>query len=264
MSRIDLPNERQVGHLTLLRQGRKISTQEYNSLTSAERMSMVRQALGKQKYDLLLNAVDAARLTTQLHPQELYLTVNELGSEYAVELLMLANSEQITTLLDLDCWDGDTLSPVLSLHWLELLLETGSEKVCQLADQIDHEILAIFLKKHLTITRGLEAYDDDDAENANRLESLYDIDFESEDAAKVIGAFLKILMEQTQETYLLLMEMIRSELSASLEEEVFQGRNNRLSDLGFIPPAEAKSIYSYIDPKHFTAGGKEEYRLEAD
>ncbi len=264
MTRINLPAERQVEHLTLLRQGRQISTKEYNALTSGERLEMIRQAYGKKKYDLLLNASDAEQLTPQLHPQELYMTINELGSEYSAELLMLASSEQITTLLDLDCWDGDTVSPVLSLHWIQLLLETGPDKVCQLVREIEPEILAIFLKKHLVITRGLEVYDDDDAENARRLESLYDIDFATDDAAKIIGAFLKIIMEQAQQSYLLIMEMIRSEIMASLEEEVFQGRNSRLADLGFAPPAEAKNIYSFISPEDFIPGGKSDYRLEAD
>ncbi len=264
MTRINLPSERQIGHLTLHRQGRKISLKEYNALSRAERMEMIHQASGKQKFDLLLNANDAERLTPHLHPQELYLTINELGAESSAELLLLASAEQVTTLLDLDCWDGDTLSPVISLSWLQLLLETGPEKICQLAEQIEPEILAIFLKKHLVITRGLEAYDDDDAENANRLESLYDIDFASEDAAKIIGAFLKVLMEMAQETYLLLMEMIRSELTTSLEEEVFQGRNNRLTDLGFVPTVEARGIYTYTAPERFTAGGKDDFRLEAE
>lgn len=264
MSRIDLPKERQVGHLTLHRQGRKISTREYNALSSSERMALIHQATGKRKYDLLINATDAEKLTSQLHPQELYLTINELGSEYSTELLTLANSEQITTLLDLDCWDGDTVSPVLSLHWLQLLLDTGAAKVCQLVNEIEPEILAIFLKKHMTITRGLEAYDDDDAENSRRIESLYDIEFASEDAAKIIGAFLKIIMEQAQPSYLLLMEMIRSEVASSLEEEVFQSRNNRLSDLGFVPRVDANNIYTLIEPAKFVPGGKEDFRLEAD
>jgi len=264
MNRINLPKERQVAHLTLLRQGRQISIKEYNALASSERLEMIRQAHGKKKYDLLINAVDAEQLTPQLHPQELYLTINELGSEYSVELLMLASTEQITTLLDLDCWDDDSVSSVLSLHWLQLLLETGPEKVCQIAQQIEPEILAIFLKKHLTIIRGLEAYDDDDAENAKRLESLYDIEFASEDAAKIISAFLRILVEQAQESYLLLMEMVRSEISSSLEEEVFQSRNNRLADLGFVPAVEAKNIYTFINPDDFRSGGKTDYRLEAD
>jgi len=264
MPRIDLPTERQVGHLTLLRQGRKISLQEYNALSADERLEMIRLSRGKQKYDLLLSARDAEQLVLQLHPQELYLTVNELGPEYASELLMLADADQITTLLDLDCWNGDSLSPVLSLHWLALLLETGPEKVCQLAGQIELELLALFLKKHLTIIRGLEVYDDDDAENARRLESLYDIEYVSEDAGKIIGAFLQILAQNDQETYLRLMETIRSETTTVLEEEVYQARSNRLLDLGFVPLQEARIIYSYVDPESFVAGDKTDFTLEGE
>ena len=264
MTKISLPSKRQVGHLTLHRQDRKISVAEYNALTTDEQLSMIHQARGKQKYDLLINAQQVEKLVPQLHPQELYLTINELGAEYSTELLALASPEQLTTLLDLDCWDEDNLSPVLSLYWLQLLLSTGEEKICQLARQMEPELLVLFLKKHLIITRGLEAFDDDDAENAKRLEGLYDIEYFSENAAKIIGAILKIWLDREQESYLLIMEMIRSENLSVLEEEVYQTRSNRLLDLGIIPAIEAKTIYSYLDPETFKPGGKSDFHLEAD
>ncbi len=264
MTKISLPAKRQVGHLTLLRQGREISLTEYNALTTDEQLQMIHQAQGRQKYDLLLNSQHIEKLVPQLHPQELYLTINTLGAEYSTELLTLASPEQLTTLLDLDCWDEDILSPVLSLYWLELLLNTGEEKVCQLVRQMEPEILALFLKKHLVITRGLEAYDDDDAENSKRMEGIYDIDYGSENAAKVIGAILNIWQGREQESYLLIMEMIRSEGMTVLEEEVYQTRSNRLLDLGIIPAIEAREIYTYIEPETFSPGGKGDFHLEAD
>jgi len=264
MTKINLPAERQVKHLTLLRQSRKISLAEYNSLTTDEQLNIIHQEQGRQKYDLLINSKQIETLIPQLHPQELYLTINQLGAEYSTELLMLASPEQLTTLLDLDCWEDDNLSSTLSLQWLELLLTTGEEKLCQLIREIEPELLTLFLKKHLIITRGLEAYDDDNAENAKRLESLYDIHYTSETAAKIIGAILKIWFEHEQESYLLIMEMTRSENFSVLEEEVYQTRSNRLLDLGIIPTAEAQSIYSYIKPETFTPGGKNNFHLEAE
>ena len=264
MTKITLPSKRQVGHLTLLRQGRNISLTEYNALTTDEQLNMIHQARGKQKYDLIINSQHNDKLVPQLHPQELYLTINELGAEYSTELLALASPAQLTTLLDLDCWDQDNLSSILSLHWLELLLGTGEDKVCQLAREMEPEILALFLKKHLFIIRGLEAYDDDDAENAKRLEGIYDVQYSSENAAKIIGAILKILMDREQQSYLYIMEMIRGENATVLEEEVYQARSNRLLDLGIIPAIEAKEIYSYRDPETFSPGGKSDFHLEAD
>ena len=264
MTKIALPSKRQVGHLTLLRQGRKISITEYNALTTDEQLSMIHQARGKQKYDLLINAQQVEKLVPQLHPQELYLTINDLGAEYSIELLALASPEQLTLLLDLDCWNGDELSPVLTLHWLQLLLSTGEEKICQLVRQMEPELLTLFLKQHLIITRGLEAFDDDDAENAKRLEGLYDVQYTSENAAKIIGAILKVWCDREQESYLLIMEMIRGENLSVLEEEVYQTRSNRLLDLGIIPTIEAQTIYTYVEPETFKPGGKHDFHLEAD
>ncbi len=264
MTKITLPEKRQVGHLTLHRQGRKISLQEYNALTLDEQLSMVHNTKGKEKYDLLINSKYVEKIVPKLHPQELYLTINTLGAEYSHELIALASTEQITLFLDLDCWEGDTLSPALSLEWLELLLAAGEEKVCELARELEPEILTLCLKKHLIITRGLEAYDDDDDENAKRLESLYDVQYTSENAAKTIGAILKIWLDREQESYLLIMEMIRSENLSVLEEEVYQARNNRLLDLGIVPTSEAKALYSYTDPDTFKPGGKSDFRLEAE
>jgi hypothetical protein len=96
------------------------------------------------------------------------------------------------------------------------------------------------------------------------LEGVYDIQYSSENAAKIIGAILKILMDREQQSYLYIMEMIRGENATVLEEEVYQARSNRLTDLGIIPAIEAKEIYSYRDPATFTSGGKSDFHLEAD
>jgi len=264
MTKIKLPSERQVGHLKLLRQEREISISEFNTLTTNEQLDIIRQLHGKDKYDLIISAQNADKLVPQLNPQEIYLTVNEIGTSDVTELLALSSPAQISLLLDMDCWDGDNLSSVLTLRWLELILSTGNEKICQLIREMEPETIALFLKKHITIIHGIEVFDSDEIDNAKRLESLYDIDYSSEDSSKIIGALLRIWMEQEQESYLLIMEMIRSEQIASLEEELYIERNNRLLDLGILPAVEAKSIYTYVDPNRFTTGGKIGFELEAD
>ena len=264
MTAVPPPADQPFGDLTLWRQTPDIDLETFKKLDHAGQLRCIQQAQGKQRYELIMQARAPERLVGRLHPQDLYLTMTELAPESALELLGLATTAQITTLLDLDCWDGDTLSEAISLRWLELLLATGEDKVRALARQMEPEILALFLKKHLTITRGLEAYDDDTGENTRQLGSLYDIDYQSEDAAKVIGALLNIWSAQEQQSYLLIMEMIRSEQLSVLEEEVYQARHNRLLDLGLPPTSEARAIYSYRDPDSFRPGGKQDFRLEAE
>lgn len=264
MTRFELPAHRKVNHLTLHRQERKISIKEYHALSSSERMEMIRQSQGKEKYDLILNAPDAVQLVPTLHPQELYLTIHEIGPEYAVELLMLTSSDQLTTLLDLDCWEGDSLSEKSVLQWFQLLLESGEEKVCRSFREMEPELLTMFLKKQLRITRGPESYKEEDAEHAIRPGDLYEIEYRSEDASKIVGALLSILFAKEQNRYLLLMEMVRAELDTTLEEEVYQNRSHRLLELGFATPLEARSIYTYVDPDQFTPSPGKSFDLEGE
>ncbi len=264
MDKVTLPANRQVGHLRVIRQPRELSIAEYRQLTTDDQLEIVRHATGKQKLDLIIESGNPKRIVTRLHPQELFLTVVELGAESAGELINLANTDQITTMLDLDCWDEDSLSPVISLRWLELILDCGEEKSCLLAEQFEPELLALFLKKHLEVIRGIEVYDDDDSENARRLESLYDIHYHSEDAAKIIGRLLKIWQEQAQESYLLIMEMIRSENLSTLEEEAYGARNNRLLDLGIAPKHEAMNLYAQVNIENLPLGSKKNFKLEAE
>lgn len=247
-----------------LQQSQRIDAAELNQMSQAQRLDVIRHARGKAKYDMLLDAKDAEALAPLLHPQEIYLTISEIGPEYAAELLMLASTEQIISLIDLDCWESDILDAKSTLKWLALLHEAGPEKACRTLAEMDPELVVMMLKKFLHITAGLEAYDsDDDNENANRLEGIYTIEYISEEAAKICGGLLKALQQEDQLTYIMLMESTRSELDSVLEEQVYQQRCARLFDFGFVPPLEARSIYTLIDPQTFQLTQGKNFDLEA-
>jgi len=236
----------------------------FHQMPLKEQLLQIHQAQGKDKYNLILNSSKPEIVVPRLHPQELYLTVNELGAQDSLELISLATPAQITLILDLDCWDLDTLNPESALNWLDFLANCDEEKIRQLAREMEPEILALMLGKHLTIIRGLEAYDDDDAENAKRMEAIYDIEYKSEDAAKIIGSLFNIWQEREQNHYLQIMEIIRSEILLILEEEVYQRRSARLLDLGIVPTMDARVIYTRTNPQTFVVGDKQDFRLEAD
>lgn len=236
----------------------------FHQMPLKEQLLQIHQAQGKDKYNLILNSSKPEIIVPRLHPQELYLTVNELGAQDSLELISLATPAQITLILDLDCWDLDTLNPESALNWLEFLANCDEEKIRQLAREMEPEILALMLGKHLTIIRGLEAYDDDDAENAKRMEAIYDIEYKSDDAAKILGSLFNIWQEREQNHYLQIMEIIRSEIMLTLEEEVYQRRSARLLDLGIVPTMDARVIYTRINPQTFAVGDKLDFRLEAD
>ena len=243
----------------------RISAVELNRLPQHERLEKIRSSHGKAKYEMLLNATDGDKLTPMLHPQELYLTVCEIGPEYASELLLMTTTDQITTLIDLDCWQEDHLDQKTTLEWLSLLLETGETKVVQTLTEMEPELVCLILKAHLRVISGPEAYDsDDDIGNANRLEGLYDIDYRDEESAKIVGGLLKMVQKEDEKAWIQLLELVRCELDSVLEEEVYQTRNNRLLDYGFMSPAEARSIYTRVDPETFKPVSGKQFGLETE
>lgn len=251
MARIDLPREKKVKHLTLLREPRRLTGKEFNALAFAERLELVRSAHGRHKYDLLIEARDAEELVRRLPAQELFILFKELGAEDVPELLPLVTREQFTTFLDLDCWQGDLLDGDKALYWLTLLLDAGEEPVLRMATGIDFGLLVLAVKKFVTVTAAPGDMLDDDVAAERRLEGVYDVDYRDSESAKIVGAFLDLIFRRERDFYLQLMEAVRWEPEAMLEEEVYGARRDRLLDHGFPDPFEALGVYAWLDPETF-------------
>jgi hypothetical protein len=252
MTRIDLPGKRKKGHLTLLRQPRSITSREFNALTLAERLDMVRAVPSRQKYELILEANEPEVLIRRLSVQELYLMVKELGPEDVPELFSLVNTEQFTTFIDLDCWRQDLFDAPAALRWITLLLEAGEEKILETVDAFDFELLVLTFKKLLDITRGPEdVEDEEELAELMRRTGGYEIECRDPEHAKIVFAFLDILFRMDHPLYMRLIAAVRWEHETALEEEVYRFRIGRLQDRGFPDPFEALAVYAWMDPEGF-------------
>jgi len=252
MTRIDLPSKRKKGHLTLLRQPRSITGKEFNALTLAERLDMVRAAPSRQKYELILEANEPEVLIRRLSVQELYLMIKELGPEDVPELFSMVNTDQFTTFIDLDCWQQDLFDAPTALRWMTLLLEAGEEKVTETADEFDFELLVLMFKKLVVITRGPEdVEDEEELAELMRRTGGYEIECRDSEHSKIVFAFLDILFRLDHPLYLRLIAAVRWEHETALEEEVYRFRIGRLQDRGFPDPFEALTVYAWMDPGVF-------------
>ncbi len=249
MDKINLPSRKKVRHLTLLREPRSISVKEFNALRSEERLDIVRRATGREKHNLILEARDAEVLVRRLPAQEIYLLIKELGPESAAELLTLVNTEQFTTFLDLDCWQEAQLDGPRLLQWLMLLAEGGEDKVLQTVLELDFELLVLILKKFAVVVSGPEADDDDEARPAGP--GGYELAFNDPEGGKVIGYLVETLFNRENNFARRLMEALRWEQDALLEEEVYHFRSGRLQDRGFYDTMDALGVYAFLDPEGF-------------
>lgn len=253
MTRIDLPSEKKVKHLTLLRQTRPISGKEFNALTADERLLMIRSADSGQRYRLLLEAVDGPELMSRLPEQDLFLMLKEIGDDEVEDLMPMITPEQYTACLDLDCWNTDQFKSETALSWLERLLECEPVTILTTIRNMNFEVLILILKKHIQIVQGPETLsDNDDQVNpVNRLGG-YEINFPQERESKLFSALFTLLFGLDQPFYTYLMEAARGELDSVIEESVYLQRSERLLDLGLPDPDSARGIYSWRDPESFS------------
>ena len=247
MTRIELPAEKRIGHLTLLREARSITPREFNLLSAEERLELISCAQGGEKYRLLLEAADIETLVPQLAPQELYLLIREQGFEDVAELMPMISSEQYNLLFDLDCWDHDQLEGNEVFKWLQALLDCGEDKVLQTVRELDFEMLVLMLKKHLVVIAGPGDFVDDDMRvEAQARDGGYQLDYFDSEKSKPLAQLLGVLYRGDQDFFRGLIEAVRWEQEAQLEEDAYQLHCGRLEDCGFPDPQTAQRIYALL------------------
>lgn len=257
MTRIELPKQKKVKHLTLIRQPRPISSKEFNALSADERLMMVRAADSGQRYRLLLEAIDGPELISRLPELDLFLTLKEIGSEEIEDLMPMLSADQFTACIDLDCWEADRFQAEGSLDWLERLLECEPHKILSTLREMNFELLILVLKKHIKIIQGQETlHDADNQVNAMGRLGGYEVTFPGERESKLFSALFDILFQYDAPFYIYLMEATRGELDSIIEESVYLQRADRLLDMGLPDPDTARSIYAWLDPDTYTPKGE--------
>jgi hypothetical protein len=254
MIRILRPAASYRGDLILEERSKPLTARDLNLLPFAERLNLIQATRGRQKYALILDAPDPEALVPQLAVQDFYLLVREVGIEDLEEIVALATTEQLTALIDFDGWPGDQLNGPAALRWLELLLNVGDEKFLATLREIDLGLLILMLAKQFTILHAPGDIDDEDLRfEVTRGNGGYVLDYVNEEESKAVTAFLDTLYRLDAEHFYLVMEGIRWETEAQLEEDVYTARCGRLLDLGFSVPHAALAVYARIDCANFAA-----------
>lgn len=203
----------------------------------------------KERLDFILNSPDPREQVAQLPETDLFLTVKELGIPESVDLISLATPEQIIHLLDLDLWKKDQLNPEKIIVWLETLEACGEEKLKQLFDTLDSELLVALFQKLVRVVK-MESPEDEIGEslenNGFTLDGYYYVQFLSKKDAPLVTRFLKFLSADDPSYYQNFLEWIHLRLPLEEEETALQWRRGRLADRGFPEFYEALEIYHYV------------------
>ncbi len=221
----------------------------FNSLPIPDQLDLVLKAHGKERLHYLFLSEHPEQLVQLFPEMEVFLTVKEVGERDCLELISLTTPDQFQYILDLDFWKKDQLDPEKILHWMELLMETGVERVTQFIQSADLDFITLILKKFLQVS----TLSDESLEGGERippltLDQFYFIEFKGKRSREIFEPFLKILYRTDHEIYWRVMDALIYEIESELEETEYRFRKGRLNDYGFPDFEEALEIYRFINP----------------
>ncbi len=229
----------------------------FNTLPAEQQLEIVLKTRGKERIHYLFLSEHPEELIQRLPELEVFLTVKEVGERDSLDLLSLTTPEQFQYLLDLEFWKKDKLSSEKILRWMELLLESGEEKIIQFIHATDPEFTALLLSRFLRVnTVEGEAVETSDRIPSFTLDQYYFIYFKEKGARAVFIPFLQILCRIDAEGYRRLMESLIVELESEMEETGYRLRNARMTDYGFPDFEEALEIYRFVNPDGLTLDKK--------
>lgn len=221
----------------------------FNALPAGQQLEIVLKTRGKERMHYLLLSEHAEELVQQLPELEVFLTLKEVGEKDSLDLISLTTAEQFQYFLDLEFWKKDELNPEKVLHWMELLLESGEERVIQFIQTSDPEFIGLLLIKFLKVTTADgELIETLDRIPAFTLDQYYFIRFKEKAARVVFVPFLQMLYRIDEEGYRRLMESLIVELGSEMEEIGYRLRNARMTEYGFPDFEEALQIYRFLNP----------------
>lgn len=205
----------------------------------------------KARMEAILDRVDAAQIVQAMNPQDLYLTVKEIGPDDALPLLSLASTSQWIHFFDMECWHKDRLMPSQGIEWLERLARAGSEALIKWLNEVDFFFFISLMKKCLRVAVRPDDIDLTEALDylpPNTIDDQYFWECRYPDYEGLVKYLLSVMFETNHTFYREVMDYILYTLDAEMEEEAYRFRKGRLEDQAVPDYYDAISIYAPMEP----------------
>lgn len=226
---------------------------------------------GMDLLDALTEPSNAAACIQTLPVVDLHHYLFAVGLEDAESVLALVSSEQVRQLLDIEVWDRSELLPARVDAWMFALQRAGADVLYQRVLDLDDALLNWVIKRDVLayVIDDPESFyppDEDHILTPDRQLCIVfqrDNDHLEEERAHSktlqeegttlmqggagsapIRQFVNMLMENQPELCIHLALAATAALPTQLEEDAYQWRKARMSDLGFIDYYEAREIYT--------------------
>lgn len=238
--------------LSILRLDPEQAAASIDALPREQRVDLVLSLPGgKQRLDLILTSSRPEELTRAIPPEDLVLSVKDIGDADAVPILEMSSNRQLTYLFDLELWIREGIDLGRLLHWIEILFECGKPRVLRWLRSIDFELLVLLFERTVLLLER------DELENLpDRLSSrLYTPDNTHYLLIK-LGADYNLLRQlfdlmfaKDPDMFFALTGNLGTNPPAELEEMAYRWRTGRLADRGWPDLDEALQMYQPAEPE---------------
>ncbi len=266
LPRVLVPEARHL--LTLARNDRRAAERELAALTPELQATVVCEASLAIRRQIIELLTDPEAVIPLLPEAEFCYTCRAIGLADASWLLSMATQDQIVACLDLDGWSGLQVDTDRLDAWMAAIASTDTETMLSAAQALDPELLVIFLRSHVSVSLKPSPQDDPDWSPPDQSQTLegqfyFVAKDPNDDLAPLLG-LLHTLFQGDYWLYFRMIQAVREELTAEIEEWALRWRTGRLEDLGFPSWDAAMRIYGFLRPDRLADLPNEESALDQE
>ncbi len=228
--------------------------ERFPKLTLAEQIGVWLLAPGRLRQDLVLTSPLAAELVPMLPDQEVYITLKEIGLEDATPMIALMSREQLHYLNDLEAWEKERFEVRSFLKLLRIIHHCGEDKLAQWLNDVDPELLVLFLKNYGRVTKydiTRDPIEETDEQTSITYDGYYRYHPKRQEFAPLLAPVLRILKTCNPERFGMVMESAYKDPPAEVEDEALRFRSSRLSETGVPDFENACEIYQRLTDEKF-------------
>ncbi len=237
---------------------KELSKPDLNSLINADATAFAQvwpELSAKNRVTALIERKDTREVLKAIAPQDIFLTLREVGASDCLEILELLPQESVQAIFDMDGWKNHRVDAAAIGDWVELLFAANPDVAVSRIHQLDIESVSLLLKIHCQVFDiDLDEGQIPSVPNLHiispdqRLIVIFKEHPYTEKLCRGLKAYLEGIFARDMQYALRLIEAIRWELPSQLEEEALRFRNARMCDLGFPDPSEAWEVFAFRDP----------------
>lgn len=192
-------------------------------------------------------------LVRELKPHDLLLVIGEADDEQRIDLLALADREQVQGVIDLTCWHDDHPDLAALGDLISPLAMSGLDGATKMLGDVTDELRTLFLKRFAVVHVREDKDDDIPAAQGSELiacpDGYYFVELpHPDDVSDLERQLLTALLNQPFEEYQRELECVRHDMPSELEELGLRWRTARLADQGFEPRVESLALLFPRDP----------------